>query len=63
MVSLSRPYVFTSPDGRIPFMAMLDLALRPASRDWPLLRRKLHIAANGPDANRAVDELIRRMGR
>ncbi|HUU69865.1 MAG TPA: beta-galactosidase trimerization domain-containing protein [Planctomycetota bacterium] len=58
VVSLSRRYALTNNDGRIPFQAQLDISIRPVERRWPLLRRKLHIAANGNDAERAVDEVI-----
>jgi len=59
VVSLSRPYVLTTPDGRVPFMATPGLELRRAADAWPVLRRKLHIAGNGRDAERAVREIIR----
>ena len=58
VVSLSRRYVLTDDTGRIPFQADLSLRLRPAERRFTLLRRKLHIAANGKDAERAVNEII-----
>jgi hypothetical protein len=59
VVSLSRRYALTDPSGGIPFMAAENLRLRPVQNDWPLLRRKLHVAGNGADAEVAVAELIR----
>jgi hypothetical protein len=59
VVSLSRRYALTDPSGGIPFMATENLRLRPVQNDWPLLRRKLHVAGNGADAEVAVAELIR----
>ena len=38
------------------------MALRPVERRFPLVRRKLHIAANGADAERAVDVILRVVG-
>jgi hypothetical protein len=57
-VSLSRPYALIYEDGRHPFAWSRGVALRPVERKYPLVRRKLHIAANGADAERAVDAVL-----
>lgn len=61
VVSLSRRYALTDETGGIPFMATHALKIRPVKREWPVLRRKLHIAANGADALAAVEMLTREM--
>ena len=58
VVSLSRRYALIDKDGRHPFAWGDGYALRPVERRFPLVRRKLHIAANGPDAERAVDAIL-----
>jgi hypothetical protein len=58
VVSLSRPYAVIDGSGRTPFMWTDSTLMRPVERKWPLFRRKLHVAANGADAVRAVDAVI-----
>jgi hypothetical protein len=58
VVSLSRPYALIDGNGKVPFAWNDSCRLRPVERQWPLFRRKLHVAADGADASRAVDALI-----
>jgi len=39
-----------------------DHQVRKVQDTFPVVRRKLHIAANGDDAVKAVDELIKEFG-
>jgi len=58
VVALSRRYALIDENGRHPFAWNSSYALRPVQRTFPLVRRKLHVAANGPDAERAVDAIL-----
>jgi len=58
VVSLSRRYALIDENGRQPFAWTDAYRLRPVERRFPLVRRKLHIAANGPDASHAVAALV-----
>jgi hypothetical protein len=62
VVSLSRPYALINEEGRHPFAWAKGYALRPVDRRFSLVRRKLHIAANGQDADRAVDSVLAALG-
>jgi hypothetical protein len=62
VVSLSRRYALIREDGGHPFAWDRGVALRAVERRFPLVRRKLHIAANGPDADRAVDAILAAIG-
>jgi len=59
VVSLSRRYALINESGGQPFAWNDSYRLRPVERRFPLVRRKLHIAANGADASRAVEVLLR----
>ncbi|MBM4031397.1 MAG: hypothetical protein FJ291_06370 [Planctomycetes bacterium] len=59
VVSLSRRYALMDKGGRPPFVWNDSCSLRPVERGLPLVRRKLHVAANGADASRAVEALSR----
>jgi len=62
-VSLSRRYALVNEAGGVPFQAAQGILIRPVQPAWPLVRRKLHIAANGDDAVEAVDAVIAILGR
>ena len=63
VVSLSRRHALIDKNGRHPFAWNDTYRLRPVERRFPLVRRKLHIAANGADAERAVGALLRMLGK
>ena len=58
VVALSRRYALMDANGRQPFDWQSSFDLRPVEPRFPLLRRKLHVAANGADAERAIDAVI-----
>jgi len=65
VVSLSRRYALLDEKGQsmwsyFSFSGEI-MAIRKVEDRWPLARRKLHIAANGGDAQKAVDALIERL--
>jgi len=57
VVALSRKYALIDEKGSQPFAWNNSYALRPVEPRFPLVRRKLHIAANGRDAENAVDAI------
>jgi len=63
VVSLSRRYALVSEEGRFNQGSFTQdvFQIRKVEDRWPQARRKLHIAANGPDARQAVNELIERL--
>ena len=58
VVALSRRYALMDADGRQPFSWQSSFDLRPVEPRFPLLRRKLHVAADGADAERAMDAVV-----
>ena len=62
-MSLSRRYTLVHENGGVPFQAGQGILIRPVQPAWPLVRRKLHIAANGDDAVAAVEAAIAILGR
>jgi len=58
VASLSRRYALIDEGGRIPFAYTHEYRLRLVDRRFPLVRRKLFIAANGADAEHAVDAVV-----
>jgi len=58
VVALSRKYALIDEKGSQPFAWNNSYALRPVEPRFPLVRRKLHIAANGRDAENAVDAIL-----
>ncbi len=63
VVALSRAHALCDANGSIPFSWNPGHNLRPVERRFQLLRRKLHIAGDGPDADAAVECVIRLMER
>ena len=65
VVSLSRRYALLDEKGDIILVNGAFSAdvfdIRKVEDRWPLVRRKLHIAANGDDAQAAVEALIERL--
>jgi len=65
VVSLSRRYALLTDRGESILVNGAFSAevfdIRKVEDRWPLVRRKLHIAANGDDAQAAVDTLIERL--
>ena len=64
VVSLSRRYALIDEKGGLVTGYFTDrYRIRPVNSEYPLVRRKLHIAANGPDAQRAVEAIVAEVGR
>jgi hypothetical protein len=65
VIALSRRYALIDSSGRQVGGGYWnrEFIIRSVKREFRVVRQKLHVAADGEDAAKAVDALIRAMGR